>query len=194
MEELPADLPIVPFASQQDWEDWLRVNADEAAGLWLQIAKKSAGIPTVTYDEALEVALRFGWIDGLKKRYDERHFIQRFTPRRPRSAWSKRNVGIVERLIEAGRVAPRGLREVEAAKADGRWEAASQGPKDAQPHPDFEAALRKSRKAKAFFETISKRNQLAIYFRIQDAKREETRRRRIEEFVTMLEEGKKPYP
>jgi uncharacterized protein YdeI (YjbR/CyaY-like superfamily) len=194
MPELPTDLPVVPFASQQDWEDWLRANGESAPGLWLQIAKKASRIVTVTYDEALEVALCFGWIDGLKKSHDERFFIQRFTPRRPRSGWSKRNVGIVATLVESGRMAERGLREVEAAKADGRWQAAYSGPKDAKPHPDFLAALRRNRKAEAFFAKVSKRNQFAIYYRVQDAKREETRARRIEQFVAMLAEGKTPHP
>jgi uncharacterized protein YdeI (YjbR/CyaY-like superfamily) len=187
-------MPIRPFPSQQDWEDWLRRNAEESPGLWLQIAKKASGIATVTYDEALEVALCFGWIDGLKKTFDERFFIQRFTPRRSRSPWSKRNVGIVERLSAAGRMGERGLREVAAAKADGRWESASDGPKDAKPHPDFLVALKKNKKAEAFFETISKRNHFAIYYRIWDAKRPETREKRIAEFVAMLANGRKPYP
>ncbi|MCB1019035.1 MAG: YdeI/OmpD-associated family protein [Acidobacteria bacterium] len=188
----PTDLPIVPFASQQDWEDWLDGNCEQAPGLWLQIAKKASGIASVTYDEALEVALCFGWIDGLKKSYDERFFIQRFTPRRPRSKWSQRNVGIVERLTKQKKMRPAGLREVAAAKADGRWAAAYSGPKDAEPHPDFLAALEKSPPAKRFFESMTKRNQFMIYFRIHDAKREETRLRRIEQLVAVLREGKTP--
>ncbi|MEZ5391946.1 MAG: YdeI/OmpD-associated family protein [Bryobacterales bacterium] len=189
----PTDLPTRTFASQQDWEDWLVGNCEQAPGGWLQIAKKASGIASVTYDEALEVALCFGWIDGLKKTFDERFFIQRFTPRRPRSKWSQRNVGIVEQLTKQKKMRPSGLREVELAKADGRWAAAYSGPKDAEPHPDFLAALAKDRKAKRFFDSISKRNQYAIYFRVHDAKREETRRRRIEQFVAMLAEGKKIY-
>jgi uncharacterized protein YdeI (YjbR/CyaY-like superfamily) len=190
----PTDLPILPFPSQQDWEDWLRRNADQSAGVWIQFAKKASGIPTATYDEALEVALRFGWIDGQRRSLDERFFLQRFTPRRPRSPWSKRNVGFAEKLIEAGRMEPRGMLEVEAAKTDGRWDAPYDGPKDAAPHPDFMAALRKNKKAKAFFATISKRNQFAIYYRVQTAKRPETRAKRIDEFVAMLAEGRKVYP
>ena len=189
----PTDLPILPFASQQDWEDWLRLNADEPAGIWLQIAKKAAGLASVTYDEALEVALCFGWIDGQRKTFDERYFIQRFTPRRPRSPWSKRNVGIVGRLVEAGRMEARGLREVEAAKADGRWASAYGGIKDAKPHPELLAALAKSRKAKAFLQTLSRRNQGAVYIQVQDAKREETRKKRIERLVAMLEAGRGPF-
>jgi uncharacterized protein YdeI (YjbR/CyaY-like superfamily) len=193
MAELPTELPIVPFASQQDWEDWLRVNADEAAGLWLQIAKKAAGIPTVSYDEALEVALCYGWIDGLKKRYDERFFIQRFTPRRPRSRWSKRNVGIVERLIQEGRMKPRGLREVEAAKADGRWDSAYEGPGGAEPHPEMLTALRKAKKAQAFFDKLTKRQQDMLHHYVGDAKKPKTRARRIDKLVATLKEGKRPF-
>ena len=192
MAELPTDLPILPFASQQDWEGWLRANADGAGGLWVQFAKKASGIASITYDEALEVALCFGWIDGLKKSLDERFFLQRFTPRRPRSSWSKRNVGIVGRLIEQGRMHPRGLREVEAAQADGRWEAAYDGPRGAEPDPEFLKALNRNKKAKAFFATLNKRRQLAIFYQTRTAKREETRKRRIEKYVAMLAEGKKP--
>ena len=189
----PTDLQVVQFPSEQHWEDWLRSNAETSPGVWIRFAKKASGIPTVTYDEALQVALCHGWIDGLRKSLDERFFLQRFTPRRPRSGWSKRNVGFVEQLIKARRMGARGLREVEAAKADGRWDSASEGPKGAKPHPDFEAALAKNKRAKAFFEKVSKRNQFAIYFRIQTAKRPETRKKRIAEFVTMLAEGRSIY-
>lgn len=158
----------------------------------MQFAKKDSGIASVTYDEALEVALCYGWIDGQRRRMDERYFLQRFTPRRPRSPWSKRNVGIVERLTAEGRMQARGLREVEAAKADGRWAAAHEGPKSAEPHPELTAALSKNGKAKAFFNTLSKRNQLAMHYHVQSAKRPETRTRRIEKFVAMLAEGKTP--
>jgi uncharacterized protein YdeI (YjbR/CyaY-like superfamily) len=191
---LPTDLPILPFASQQDWEDWLRLNAEDSAGLWLQMAKKASGVPSVNYDEALEVALCFGWIDGLRKTFDERFFIQRFTPRRRRSAWSKRNVGIVERLMQEGRIERRGLQEIEAARADGRWEGASAGPRHAEPHPGFLAALKKNRKAKAFFAKISERHHTAIYYWVREAKKQETRERRIAKFIAMLEAGQTPFP
>ena len=191
---LPTDLPILLFASAQDFEDWLRVNADQSAGIWLQMAKKATGIPSVDYQEALEVSLCYGWIDGQRRAMDERFFLQRFTPRRKRSAWSQRNVGIVDRLTREGRMQAGGVREVEAAKVDGRWAAAYSGPRDAEPHPDFLAALAKNKKAKAFFAKISKRNQFAIYYRVLDAKKEETRARRIAQFVALLEEGKTPYP
>jgi len=192
--DLPADLPIRTFASRQDWADWLAAHAEDAPGVWIRFAKKASGIASVTYDEALEAALCFGWIDGQVKRFDERYFLQRFTPRRRRSVWSKRNVGIVERLSREGRMQPRGLREVECAKADGRWEAAYDGPKNAKPDPELEKALRGNKKAEAFFESLSKRNQFAILYQVQTAKRPETKRKRIDKLVAMLAEGKKLYP
>lgn len=191
MAELPSDLPVLLFSNQQDWEDWLAPQADQAQGVWIQFAKKASGIASVTYDEALEVALCHGWIDGLKKSLDERFFLQRFTPRRARSMWSKRNVGIVERLSKQGRMRPRGLREVEAAKADGRWAAAYEAPKSDNPHPGLLAAIAKNKKARAAFHSLTERNRAMMHHHVHEAKKPETRTRRIEKLVAMLIEGKK---
>ncbi len=190
MPALPTDLPVLPFRSRQEWESWLGAHAGAAPGLWIQFAKKASGIESVTYDEALEVALCYGWIDGLKRSLDERYFLQRFTPRRPRSRWSKRNVGIVNRLTKQKRMQPRGLREVRAAKADGRWAAAHEGPRAAKPDPELLAALEKDSAAKAGFEKLTERNQRMMHAYVQDAKRPETRRRRIEKLVASLAEDK----
>lgn len=171
---------------------WIEVNQDESPGIWLVIAKKGSGQTTVTYAEALDIALAYGWIDGQTKSVDEATYLQRFTPRRQRSPWSLRNVGIAEAMIADGRMKPRGLAEVERARADGRWERAYHGPKNAEPHPDFLAALEANPPAAEFFGTLNSQNRFAIYYRIQDAKRPETRARRIADFVDRLARGEKP--
>lgn len=187
-------LPVLPFASKAAWGRWLRSNHAKSEGLWIALAKKGAGVATVSYEEARDVALAWGWIDGLVNARDERWYLLRFTPRRARSKWSKINREIAEQLIAAGEMKPPGLAQVEAAKADGRWDAAYDPPSRVQVHPDFEAALERSPKAKAFFATISKANRFAFLNQVHDAKREETRKRRIEKFVAMLERGEVPYP
>ena len=158
------------------------------------MAKKATGIPTVTYAEALDVALCYGWIDGQRKRVDEQWFIQRFTPRRARSNWSKVNRDKVERLIADGKMQPAGLREIERAKEDGRWDAAYDSPSAATVPDDLQQALDANPAAAAFFATLNSQNRFAILYRVQDAKRPETRARRIETFVAMLAEGKSVYP
>lgn len=183
------ELPILPFASAAAWETWLEDAHARATGVWLQIAKKGTGIATVTYAEALDVALCFGWIDGQKRGFDATWFLQRFTPRKRGSRWSKINVGHVERLIAAGRMRPAGLAQVEAARADGRWEDAYHGQRDATVPPDLQAALDADPRAAAFFATLRGANRYAILYRVQDAKRPETRSRRIERFVAMLARG-----
>lgn len=187
---LPTDLPIEAFADAAAWERWLVANA-EGKGLWLKIAKKDAGIASVNYDEALDVALCHGWIDGQKRSFDARYFLQRFTPRRPKSLWSKINIGRVERLIAAGRMAAGGLREIEAAKADGRWDAAYDGARAMQVPPELEAALAKNKKARAFFEMLDKTNRYAVCWRVQTAKTEQTRMSRVKALVAMLAKGEK---
>jgi uncharacterized protein YdeI (YjbR/CyaY-like superfamily) len=147
----------------------------------------------VTYAEALDVALAYGWIDGQARRVDDETYVQRFTPRRPRSPWSLRNVGTAEAMMADGRMKPRGLAEVERARADGRWERAYEGSKTAEPQPDFLSALGSNPDASAFFDTLNSQNRYAIYYRIQDAKRPETRARRIETFVEKLARGEKFY-
>ena len=187
---MPDDLPIQHFEDQKAWEEWLVANAD-GKGIWLRIAKKDSGIASVNYAQALEVALCHGWIDGQKRGYDERFFLQRFTPRRPRSLWSKINIGHVERLIAAGRMQPGGLREVEAAKADGRWEAAYRSFSDMEVPAELAAALKKNKKAKAFFDQLDRTNRYAFCWRVHTAKKPETRITRAEKFAEMLANGEK---
>jgi uncharacterized protein YdeI (YjbR/CyaY-like superfamily) len=162
--------------------------------LWLKIAKKGSGIETVTFPEALDVALCYGWIDGQRARFDERFFLQRFTPRKPRSKWSRVNREKVTKLIETGEMKPSGLREVDRAKADGRWAAAYEPQSTATVPDDLLRELEKNDAARKFFSTLDSRNRYAILYQIQDAKRPETRARRIAKYVAMLAERKKLYP
>jgi len=187
---LPADLPILPFADGDAWETWLIANA-ASKGLWLKIAKKDSGIATVTYDQALDVALCHGWIDGQKRGFDGEYFLQRFTPRRPKGLWSKINVGKVERLVAEGRMRAGGQREVDAAKADGRWDAAYDGARNMEAPPELVAALAKNKKARMFFETLDKTNRYAVCWRVQTAKKPETKAKRVETLVAMLARGEK---
>jgi uncharacterized protein YdeI (YjbR/CyaY-like superfamily) len=189
-----ADLPIIPFASRDAWAAWLEEQHATSDGLWLKFAKKGSGLDTVTYAEAVEVALCYGWIDGQVRKFDEDHYLQRFTPRRARSRWSKINRQKATELIERGEMKPAGLREVERAKADGRWDAAYDAPSTATVPEDLRRELEKNEPAREFFETLDGRNRYAILYQIQDARRPETRARRIEKYVAMLGEGKKIYP
>lgn len=179
------------FAGPEEFRAWLVEHQHDSPGLILVLAKK--GAPGLTYAGALDVALAFGWIDGQVSRLDDEAFLQRFTPRRPKSLWSARNVRFAEEMIAAGRMEPRGLAEVEKARADGRWERAYEGSKNAEPHPDFLAALAANDRARTFYDTLTSQNRYAIYFRIHDAKRDETRARRIAQFIDMLERGEKLY-
>jgi uncharacterized protein YdeI (YjbR/CyaY-like superfamily) len=188
------DLPIVQFASRGAWEAWLDKHHTTSGGLWLKIAKKGAGAETVSYTEALEVALCYGWIDGQKASFDDRYWLQRFTPRRARSKWSKVNRQKATELIERGAMKPAGKREVEQAKADGRWEAAYDAQSTATVPDDLRRELEKNDTAREFFAKLDSRNRYAILYRIQDAKKPETRARRIEKYVAMLTEQKKLYP
>jgi uncharacterized protein YdeI (YjbR/CyaY-like superfamily) len=185
---MPDELPELQFADQAEFAAWLAEHAD-TPGLWIRIAKKGTGLTSVDHDQALEEALRHGWIDGTARRVDDQWFVQRFTPRTRRSRWSKINRATAERLIAEGRMFPRGLREVEAARADGRWEAAYAGPASSAVPDDLAVALKASPSAEAFFTTLSSQNRYAILYRIEEAKRPETRARRIEKFVAMLERG-----
>jgi uncharacterized protein YdeI (YjbR/CyaY-like superfamily) len=177
---------IMRFQSSSDFRTWLATNHGEQGGVWLRVYRKGSGVATVTYAEALDQALCFGWIDGQKKPYDQRSWLQRFTPRRPRSGWSKRNTRQAERLIKSGEMAPAGLREVKAAKADGRWKAAYDSFAKAAVPDDFLNQLAKNKKAKAFFETLNKTNLYSIAYRLQTAKRAETRERRARAIISML--------
>jgi uncharacterized protein YdeI (YjbR/CyaY-like superfamily) len=183
------ELLILPFESKKKFAEWLAKNHDKSAGLWLKIAKKAAGISTVTYLEALDVALCYGWIDGQKGSFDEQYFLQKFTPRRPKSIWSKINVEKVAGLIASGEMKPAGLKAVEAAKQDGRWAAAYSSQKNIVVPADFQSALGKNKKAKAFFETLTSAKRYSFLFRIETAKKVETREKRIRQFVEMLERG-----
>jgi uncharacterized protein YdeI (YjbR/CyaY-like superfamily) len=182
------------FAGPEEFRAWLREHHDASPGIWLKVAKKGSGRTSVTYDQAVEVALTFGWIDGQARPGDETYYLQGFTRRRPRSPWSRRNRERVEALIEAGAMEPSGLAEVVRARADGRWDRAYPGPRAAEPPPDLLAALAARPAAKDVFDTLNSANRFAILYRIQDAKRPETRARRIAMFVDMLERGEKPYP
>ncbi|HEX7256086.1 MAG TPA: YdeI/OmpD-associated family protein [Gaiellaceae bacterium] len=190
----PDDLPVKPFASAAAWEEWLAQHHGSADGIWLKLAKKGSGIESLTFPEALEAALCHGWIDGQRRGFDDDYYLQRFTPRRARSKWSKINCDSATALIEAGRMRPAGLEQVERAKADGRWDAAYDSPSRIQVPPDLERALVENPRAGELFGRLDSQNRYAILYRIHDAKRPETRARRIEEFVTMLAEGRKPYP
>ena len=191
---MATDPPVKSFASQETWERWLDRNHRNEEGVWLKVAKKSSGKRTVSVPEALEIALCYGWIDGQRKAFDEDYFLQRFTPRRRRSRWSKINRDSATALIERGKMRPPGLAEVERAKADGRWAAAYDSPSRIQPTPELLAALEASPKAQALFEELDSQNRYAILYRVHDAKRPETRTRRIEKFVEMLSRGETPYP
>jgi len=182
---------VIAFKSQKAFESWLARNHAKVGGIWLRIYKKASGEQTVTYAEALDVALCHGWIDGLKRTYDEVSFIQRFTPRRSRSAWSKVNVGHIERLAREGRMQPPGLAAVEAAKRDGRWARAYDSPKNAKVPDDFVKELKKDKAAYAFFQTLNRLNQFAIAYRLGSAKKPETRERRKRLFLEMMAKGQK---
>lgn len=180
--------PIL-FKNAKAFETWLKKHHASSDGLWLQIAKRGADEPSVTYAEAVEIALCWGWIDGQKKGLDDQHFLQRFTPRRARSVWSKVNVEKVAALIAAGRMQAPGLAQVEAAKADGRWARAYDGARTSVAPDDLLAALDAQPPAKAFFATINAANRYAVLWRIQTAVKPETRARRIEQLVNMLARG-----
>lgn len=185
------DLPILLFATPAELEAWLEDNHAAAEGVWLKIAKKGSGVESVTYAEALELALCFGWIDSQKRGFDEKHFLQRFTPRRPRGRWSKINREKAEALLAEGSVRPAGMAEVEAAKADGRWEAAYAGQRTAKIPEDLQHELDASPAAAQFFAGLDSANRYAIVYRLNDAKKPETRERRLRKFVAMLERGEK---
>ncbi|MET9633953.1 YdeI/OmpD-associated family protein [Lentzea sp. NPDC006480] len=184
---------MIVFAGPAEFDAWLHENGATETELWMKYAKKSSKIKTITYDEALDVALCHGWIDGLVRSIDETYYSQRWTPRKARSKWSKRNCAKVEELIAQGKMLPAGLKEIEKAKADGRWEAAYAGPATIEVPPDLVEALAANEKAKQAFEALNSQNRYAILLRIHDAKRAETRRRRIAQFVDMLADGRKLY-
>ncbi len=184
------NLPIIDFPSRADWESWLDANHADSPGLWIRIAKKGSKIDSVTYPEALEAALCYGWIDGQKGSFDDDYWLQRFTRRGPRSKWSKINRDAIVELVGRGMVKPAGLREIEAAKKDGRWEAAYDSQRNMAVPDDFQARLEEEPAAREFFTGLTGSRRYAILFRIHDARRPETRARRIEQFIEMLKEGR----
>jgi uncharacterized protein YdeI (YjbR/CyaY-like superfamily) len=181
---------ILSFRSSAQFRKWLEENHRQSQGIWLRIFKKgsgkASGKASITYSEALEEALCFGWIDGQKQRGDELSWLQRFTPRKPKSGWSRINTQHAARLVKAGRMTPRGQAEIDAAKRDGRWTAAYDSPRNATFPEDFLAALRRDGKAMEFFESLNKANRYAIAYRLQTAKKPETRQRRMEMILVML--------
>ena len=184
-------MPTAVFANQKAWKKWLKANHLASSGIWLQLAKKASGTPSVTYAEAVEIALCYGWIDGQKQSHSEVAWLQKFTPRGKKSIWSKINREKALALIAGNKMQAAGLAEVERARQDGRWEQAYDSPATAAVPPDLQAALDKSRRAKAFFATLESRNRYAILWRVQTAKKPETRAKRIIQCMEMLERGEK---
>jgi len=184
-------LPTKKFASAKAWYTWLAKNHDKSNGVWLMFAKKNADEQTVTYAEALDVALCYGWIDGQKNSYDEQYWMQKFVARQPKSIWSKKNIEHTERLIKEGKMQPAGLKAIETAKANGTWQKAYDAQSKMTIPEDFLKVLRKNKKAFAFFKTLNRTNLFSIAFRLQTAKKEETRQKRIAKIIEMLESEKK---
>lgn len=182
------------FEHQSNWESWLEEHHASPSGLWLKIAKKASGVQSVSYAEALESALCYGWIDGQKKSYDDKTYLQKFTPRRPKSMWSKVNREKVLQLIASKRMQPAGLRAIESAQADGRWDAAYDSASKATVPEDLQARLDTNTKAQEFFATLNAANRYAIIFRIQTAAKADTRARRVDQLIQMLENNEKLHP
>ena len=185
------EVPIIAFQTQKKWRDWLSKNHAGSLGVWLRLYKKDSGIKSINHDQALEEALCFGWIDGQAKSYDEKSYLQKFTPRRNGSTWSRRNTEIIDRLIKENKMHSSGLLEVEKAKADGRWIKAYDSPANMQIPNDFVKEISKNHKAFAFFKTLNKTNTYAIGWRLQTAKKPETRQKRLMAIIEMLEQNKK---
>ena len=185
------EMQVVSFASSKEWRKWIAENHAKSNGVWLRFFKKDSGEKTVTYSEALEEALCYGWIDGQANKYDAKSYIQKFTPRRPKSIWSKRNTEKAERLIQEGKMKKAGMQQVELAKADGRWQQAYDSPKNMKVPEDFLQQLSKNKKAKTFFDGLNKANLYAIAWRLQTAKKPETREKRLKEILVMMSEEKK---
>jgi uncharacterized protein YdeI (YjbR/CyaY-like superfamily) len=190
----PDGLAVHGFSDEAAFEKWLGAEHADADGLWIAIAKKASGVKSITAPEALDVALCFGWIDGQRRAHDDVHFLQRYTPRRARSPWSEINQEKVRVLIEAGRMQPAGQSEIDRAKEDGRWAAAYKGSRTIEIPPDLQAELDADPEAAAFFKTLSSQNRYSILYRLHEAKRPETRERRLAKFMAMLRAGETTYP
>ncbi len=181
--------PTLSFSNQKEFEEWLQAHHTSPEGLWVKFAKKASGIASVSPEETLEVALCYGWIDGQRKPFDEQYYLNKYTPRRMGSLWSKRNCAIAERLINEQKMQPSGMKEITAAQADGRWERAYDSSKTMELPADFIAAVQQIPEAYAFFQTLNKTNLFAIQFRLQTAKKPETRALRMAKIVAQLKEG-----
>jgi uncharacterized protein YdeI (YjbR/CyaY-like superfamily) len=191
---LGANARTLQFVAQKDWRSWLSEHHANSPGIWLKIAKKGSGVKSVSYDEAVETALCYGWIDGQKKPYDQSFWLQKFTPRGPKSVWSKINRAKSQALVKSGKMKPAGLKAIESAKKDGRWEAAYESQSRASIPADFQKELNNHPKANIFFATLNSVNRYAILFRIHHAKKAETRAKRIDQFIHMLDKHEKIYP
>jgi uncharacterized protein YdeI (YjbR/CyaY-like superfamily) len=191
--EVFKDLPVMHFESADEFAEWLDKNHAQPAGAWLKLAKKNTGVKSVTHAEALDVALCYGWIDGQVQKYDEQYYLQKFTPRRAKSIWSKKNTQKAEALIAAGKMKPAGLAAINQAKADGRWDAAYHSSSTFAMPEDFVKALKANPKASQFFDSLSAGNRYAIYFQIQTAS-DKARPAKIEKLINMLEQNKKIHP
>lgn len=187
----PTTLPTQLFERQRDWATWLKNNYNTSTGLWLQLAKKNTDAQSVSYDEAIEIALCYGWIDGQKKAHSEQYWLQKFTPRSSKSVWSKINKSKALALIKSGKMKPAGLKEVERAKQDGRWNAAYDSASKSTVPDDFQQALDGNARAGKFFATLDSRNRYSVLYRIQTARNAETRAKRIAQFVQMLAKHEK---
>lgn len=185
------DLEIIFFKKPEEWRRWLEQNHNISKGVWLRFYKKASGVESLNYSEALDEALCFGWIDGQANKYDDASYLQKFTPRRSRSNWSKRNIEHISRLEKEGKMTPAGWKEVEAAKADGRWELAYDSQSNSTVPEDFLQQLLNDKKALTFFESLTKANKFAITYRLQTAKKPETRQRRMQAILEMLSKGEK---
>ena len=186
---ISSNIPVLSFSTQKEWHNWLDKNYTNEKGIWLRFYKKDSDIKSINYAEALDEALCYGWIDGQAKKYDEKSWLQKFTPRRERSIWSKRNIEHIERLNKTGRMKPSGINEVEKAKADGRWNEAYDPPSKMNPPDEFLKKLSKNKKAEKFYNSLNKTNKYAINWRLQTAKKPETRERRMMTILKMLENG-----
>jgi uncharacterized protein YdeI (YjbR/CyaY-like superfamily) len=184
------NIPVVFFADTVAWEQWLAQNYTLQTGVWIKISRKASGIVSINHADALDEALCYGWIDGQRRSFDDTYFLQKFTPRRARSLWSKVNIAKVEAFIADGRMQPSGMAEIAAAKADGRWDAAYESQKAATPPPDFAAALDENQQAKAYFATLTRAQQYSFLWRLMTARKPETRARRLAAMIELLNEGK----
>jgi uncharacterized protein YdeI (YjbR/CyaY-like superfamily) len=189
--ELHKDLPVLLFHRPTEWQEWLAENHDKPAAVWIKFAKKNTDAVSISYDEALEIALCYGWIDGLINKYDEKYYLTRFSPRKIQSVWSKTNRQTVEKLIADGKMQPSGLAAIEAAKANGRWDTAYDSSKEMKIPEDFLMELAKDKKAEKFFNSLNRANTYAIGWRLQTAHKPEARAKRMEKILEMMKKGEK---